>query len=225
MKILLIEDEIKTADALKKGLEENDCQVEVAYDGATGLSMAMRNVYNVIVADLMLPKLNGFDLCSKIREQGIQTPLLMISALGTTDDKLGGFERGADDYLVKPFEFRELQARINALDKRQAPGWGIGNTLKTADLELNIDRKTAFRQGKEINLTAKEFALLEYLMLNKNKVVSKLDIAEKVWDLDIDRSTNVIEVYVNYLRKKLDQPFEQKLIHTVHGLGYVLKEN
>lgn len=225
MKILLIEDEVKTADALKRGLEENDIEVDLAYDGETAYSLAIKNFYNVIVSDLIIPRLNGFDLCQKLREQDIQTPLLMLSALGSTEDKLSGFERGADDYLVKPFEFRELLARIRALDKRQTVVIEKKNSLKVMDLELNLDTKTAWRSGKEINLTAKEFALMEYLMLNKNKVVSKMDIAEKVWDISFDRGTNVIEVYVNYLRKKIDIDPEHKLIHTIHGLGYVLKGN
>lgn len=225
MKILLIEDEVKTVDALKRGLEENGFEVDVAYDGFTGFSLALKNVYNVIVSDLIIPKMNGLELCSGLRQKGITTPLLMLTALGATEDKIAGFEHGADDYLVKPFEFRELLARINALAKRQSILWGKGNTLKISDLELNLDTKTAFRGGKEIALTAKEFALMEYLMLNKNKVVSKMDIAEKVWDISFDRGTNVIEVYVNYLRKKIDIDPDNKLIQTVHGLGYVLKGN
>lgn len=223
MKILLIEDEVKTVDALKRGLEENGFDVEIAYDGETGYIMASRNIYNVIVSDLIIPKINGLELCFRLRQKGVLTPLLMLTALGTTEDKITGFERGADDYLVKPFEFRELLARINSLTKRQSDLWGKGNILRIADLELNLDTKTAFRAGKEIALTAKEFALMEYLMLNKNKVVSKVDIAEKVWDISFDRGTNVIEVYVNYLRKKIDFNSESKLIQTVHGLGYVLK--
>lgn len=225
MKVLLVEDEVKTVDALKRGLEENGFEVDVAYDGEAGYMLAVKNEYNVIVTDLIIPKINGFELCFRLRQKGILTPLLMLTALGTTEDKVMGFERGADDYLVKPFEFRELLARINALAKRQSVLWGKGNILKIADLELNLDTKTAFRAGKEIALTAKEFALMEYLMLNKNKVVSKVDIAEKVWDISFDRGTNVIEVYVNYLRKKIDFESENKLIQTVHGLGYVLKSN
>lgn len=222
--VLLIEDEVKTVDALKRGLEENGCQVDVAYDGEAGYLLASKGHYNVIVSDLIIPKMNGFELCHKIRQHNIQTPFLMLSALGATEDKLSGFEQGADDYLVKPFEFRELLARIRALDKRQNSIWGKSNVLKISDLELNLNSKTAFRAGKEIQLTAKEFALMEYLMINKNIVVSKMDIAEKVWDITFDRGTNVIEVYVNYLRKKIDSDFENKLLHTVHGLGYILKE-
>lgn len=225
LNILLIEDEMKTASALKKGLEENNCSVDLAFDGESGYALARKNQYNVIISDVVLPKLSGFDLCKNLRENGIQTPLLMLSALGAVDDKVKGFEYGADDYLSKPFEFKELQMRILALYKRQNSLMDKGNVLKISDLELNLDTKTAFRAGKEIALTAKEFALMEYLMRNRNKVVSKMDIAEKVWDINFESGTNIIEVYLNYLRKKIDFDPAAKLIHTVHGFGYILKEN
>lgn len=224
MRILLVEDEVKTAQSLKDGLEENHFEVELAYDGQTGLQLALKTPYQLIISDIILPHLNGLELCAKVREGGIQTPLLMLTALGTTEDKVTGFDSGADDYLVKPFAFEELLARVRALLKR---GSGIVNTfniLRFADLELNLDSKTAFREGKEISLTAREFALMEYFMRNKGKVVSKTDIAEKVWDITFDTGTNVIEVYINYLRNKIDKDFSHKLIHTVHGMGYVLKE-
>lgn len=224
IKILLIEDEVKTAQTLKTGLELNGFEVDMAHDGQTGLLLAAKNSYAVIVSDIIIPYMNGLDLCAKIREHGIQTPLLMLTALGTTEDKVAGFKKGADDYLVKPFAFEELLARINALAKRNLVKEDSPDTLVFADLVLNLHTKTIFRSGKEIVLTAREFALMEYLMRNRKRVVSKMDIAEKVWDIDFDRSTNVIEVYVNYLRKKIDKDFPDKLIHTVHGMGYILKE-
>lgn len=224
LKILLIEDEVKTAQALMKGLNENGFEVDVAYEGETGLFLARENKYSVIVSDIVMPRLNGLELCARLREYGIQTPLLMLTALGTTDDKLTGFDKGADDYLVKPFAFEELVARIKVLAKRNLPDTHSANTLTFSDLVLDLDSKILFRSGKEISLTAKEFALMEYLIRNKKKVVSKVDIAEKVWDITFDRGTNVIEVYVNYLRKKIDKDFPTKLIHTIHGMGYVLKE-
>lgn len=224
MKILLVEDEVKTAQSLKNGLEENHFEVDLAYDGQTGLQLALKNPYKLIISDVILPHLNGLEFCSKVREGGIQTPLLMLTALGTTEDKVSGFDSGADDYLVKPFAFEELLARVRALLKRGTGVVHTFNILKFADLELNLDSKTAFREGKEISLTAREFALMEYFMRNKGKVVSKTDIAEKVWDITFDTGTNVIEVYINYLRNKIDKDFSHKLIHTVHGMGYVLKE-
>ncbi|MBI2966598.1 MAG: response regulator transcription factor [Bacteroidetes bacterium] len=224
MKILLIEDEVKTAQSLKNGLEENHFEVDLAYDGQTALQLALKNTYQVIISDIIIPHINGLEFCSKIREKGIQTPLLMLTALGTTEDKVTGFGSGADDYLVKPFAFEELMARVRALMKRSTGITNTGNSLRFADLELNLDTKTAFRSGKEIMLTAREFALMEYFMRNKGKVVSKTDIAEKVWDITFDTGTNVIEVYISYLRNKIDKNFPDKLIHTIHGLGYVLKE-
>lgn len=224
MKILLVEDEVKTAQSLKNGLEENHFEVDLAYDGQMALQLALKNSYHVIISDIIIPYINGLEFCSRIREKGIQTPLLMLTALGTTEDKVTGLDSGADDYLVKPFAFEELLARIRALTKRSTGIINTGNALKFADLELNLDSKTALRSGKEILLTAREFALMEYFMRNKEKVVSKTDIAEKVWDITFDTGTNVIEVYINYLRNKIDRDFPHKLIHTIHGMGYVLKE-
>lgn len=224
MKILLIEDEVKTAQSLKHGLEENHFEVDLAYDGQTGMRLALKNSYRLIISDIIIPNIDGLEFCRKIREKGIQTPLLMLTALGTIEDKITGFDSGADDYLVKPFAFQELLARIGALMKRNTGIINTGNILSFADLELNLDSKTVVRGGKEILLTAREFALMEYFLRNKNRVVSKTDIAEKVWDINFDTGTNVIEVYVNYLRNKIDKKFSAKLIHTIHGLGYILKE-
>jgi two-component system copper resistance phosphate regulon response regulator CusR len=224
MKILIVEDEPKVASFIKKGLEEQSYLVEQAFDGIIGKSMALSNTYDVIILDVNLPGMNGFELSKIIRESDIKTPILMLTALGTTDDKLTGFDAGADDYLVKPFEFRELLARIKALYKRTNENQTSAKILKVADLELNLDEKIAIRGGKKIDLTAKEFGLLEYFIRNKGKVVSRVDIAEKVWEINFDTGTNVIDVYVNFLRKKVDKEFEKKLINTVVGMGYILKD-
>ncbi len=225
MKILLVEDEPKVASFIKKGLESQACQVETAYDGLIGKTLALGNYYDVIVLDVNLPHINGFDLCRIIRREKVNVPILMLTALGTLDDKLAGFDSGAYDYLVKPFEFRELFARLKALhlNYNKQPGQAV-SLLRLADLELDLQEKVARRSGKEIELTAREFALLEYFMRNRGKVVSKIDIAEKVWEIDFDTGTNIIEVYVNYLRNKIDRGFTSKLIHTVVGMGYMLKE-
>ncbi|MBD2699466.1 response regulator transcription factor [Spirosoma sp. BT702] len=225
MKILVVEDEPKLASFVRKGLEEQACEVDVAFDGQAGRTMALANPYDVIIMDINLPKLNGFEVVQSIRQQKNSTPVLMLTALGSVDDKLTGFEVGADDYLVKPFEFRELMARLRALTKRNTDGALQANTLKLADLELDLNEKIARRGNKRIDLTAKEFGLLEYLMRNRGRVVSRVDIAEKVWDIHFDTGTNVIDVYVNFLRKKIDKDFPTKLIHTVIGMGYMLKED
>jgi len=224
MKILIVEDEPKLASYIQKGLEEQTYEVEVAYDGLMGKRMASGNYFDLIIMDVNLPKMNGFDLATALRNEKVKAPILMLTALGTTEDKLTGFDAGADDYLVKPFEFRELLARIRALYKRSAEGPIKAGILKIADLELNLDDKSVKRAGRKLELTAKEFSLLEYLMRNKSRVVSRVDIAEKVWEINFDTGTNVIDVYVNFLRKKVDKGFPTKLIHTVVGMGYIMKE-
>jgi two-component system, OmpR family, copper resistance phosphate regulon response regulator CusR len=224
MRVLVVEDEPKLASFVKKGLEEQSCEVDVAFDGQIGRTMALSNPYDVIVLDINLPKLNGLDLVQSLRDEQISTPVLMLTAMGSVDDKLAGFDAGADDYLVKPFEFRELMARLRALHKRGAEGGLQSNVLKVADLELDLNEKVARRGGKRIELTAKEFGLLDYLMRNRGRVVSRIDIAEKVWDIHFDTGTNVIDVYVNFLRKKIDKDFPTRLIHTVIGMGYMLKD-
>ncbi|MEY3417976.1 MAG: hypothetical protein RL060_2088 [Bacteroidota bacterium] len=223
MKILLVEDEAKVAAFIKKGLEEQSYEVDVAFDGAMGKRLALYNLYDVIVMDVNMPQINGFDLAKIIREEGIVTPILMLTAFGTTDDKITGFDAGADDYLVKPFEFRELLARLKSLHKRAGDTVAKGKKLSILDLELDVDEKSVKRGGKKIDLTAKEFALLEYFLRNKGKVISRVDIAEKVWDLKFDTGTNVIDVYINFLRKKIDKDFDKKLIHTMVGMGYIMK--
>ncbi len=223
MKILVVEDEPKLASFVKKGLEEQSCEVDLAFDGQAGRTMALSSTYDVIVLDVNLPKMNGFEVVQALRLARVHTPVLMLTALGTVEDKVMGFDAGADDYLVKPFEFRELMARLRALTKRSSEALPA-NVLKVADLELDLNERIARRGTKRIELTAKEFGLLEYFMRNRGRVVSRADIAEKVWDVHFDTGTNVIDVYVNFLRKKVDKDFPKKLIHTVIGMGYMLKE-
>jgi two-component system copper resistance phosphate regulon response regulator CusR len=223
VRILLIEDETKTLQSLQQGLEENEWTVDSASDGLSGLQLARQHEYDVIVSDITMPGLTGLQLCRQLRDEGLATPILLLTALSQTEDKITGFDAGADDYLAKPFEFRELLARIKALARRPTATFKTENILRFKDLELDLDAKTVQRSGKEILLTPREFALLEYFLRNPGKVLSKTEIAEKVWDLDFDTGTNVIEVYVNYLRNKMDKGFEQKLIHTQFGQGYILK--
>lgn len=225
-KILVIEDQKRLADSLKKGLEENGYESDVAYDGMLGMQYALLNKYHLIILDINLPLVSGYDVCKSIRENQSSIPIIMLTALGTIEDKVSGFDSGADDYLVKPFEFKELLLRIRSLLKRVSNESILVNTriLKVSDLEINLDTKTAKRSGETIELTAKEFALLEYFVRNKGRVISKVDIAEKIWDIQFDTGTNIIEVYVNYLRKKIDKNYSPKLIHTKVGLGYVLKD-
>lgn len=223
MKVLIIEDEPKVASFIQKGLEVNSFKTEIASDGTTGLKKALSKTFEAIVLDLNLPGINGLEVCRKIREKNAKVPVLMLTAMGTTSDKVTGFNIGADDYLVKPFEFDELLVRLRALIKRNNSE-ALVRTLAIADLEMDLDSKTVKRAGKRIDLTAKEFLLLEYLMRNQGKVLSKSDIAEKIWDITFDTGTNIIELYIFYLRKKIDKDFSTKLIHTHVGMGYVLKE-
>jgi len=223
-KILVVEDEPKVASFVKRGLEENELSCEIASDGLMGKRMFDSGDYDLILLDLNLPYKNGIELCKEIRSSDQKIPILMLTALGTTEDKLSGFDSGADDYLVKPFEFRELLARIRALLKRTSIAETGGNILTLLDLSVNLNTYEVTRSGKKIDLTQKEFALLVYLLRNKVKVVSRMDIAENVWDINFDTGTNIIDVYVNFLRKKMDKDFSQKLIHTQTGVGYILKD-
>lgn len=224
VKILLIEDEPKTVQSLKQGLEENNYVVEVAYDGNIGHQLAIRNAYQLIISDIIIPGINGLELCRKLRAEGIQTPILMLTALSTTDDKIEGFDAGADDYLAKPFDFKEFLARVKALIKRSNQTMIEAQVLKFADLELDLTSKIVSRSGQKINLTAKEFQLMEYFLRNQEKVISKAEIAENIWEVEDENSSNLIEVYVNYLRKKVDKGFSSKLIHTQFGMGYILRQ-
>ncbi|MBP7399982.1 MAG: response regulator transcription factor, partial [Chitinophagales bacterium] len=193
--------------------------------GEMGKKMILQNNYDVVIMDIIIPYINGIELCKQIREVKPMLPILMLTALGTMEDKIAGFDAGADDYLLKPFEFAELLARIKALSKRNKGVNETSNTLQVGDLVLNLDKKHAVREGKIIELTAKELGLLEYLMRNKGRVVSRIAISEKVWDINFDTGTNVVEVYINILRKKIDKDFENKMIVTRIGLGYMLKED
>ncbi|QMU29112.1 response regulator transcription factor [Adhaeribacter radiodurans] len=224
MKILLIEDEPKVASFIKKGLEEQSYDVEQAYDGFFGKRLALDKEYDIIILDVILPQLNGLEVCKAIRQQNSSVAILMLTALGNTTDKIEGLDAGADDYLVKPFEFQELLARIRALTRRKND-LPTGEILRIADLELDMARKTVTRNNQPVTLTAREFALLSYLLRNKNRVVSRVDIIENVWETSFDTGSNVIDVYINFLRKKIDKDHPVKLIHTLVGMGYVVKEN
>ncbi len=224
MRLLLVEDEPKIAAFIEKGLNENGDEVTIAYDGKSGERMALQSEFDIIILDVMLPFVSGLEICKSIREKGINTPVLMLTALGTVDDKVHGLQQGADDYLVKPFHFKELIARIQALARRQNQQATTNNELHIADLSLNRSSKIVLRENKEITLTAKEYALLEMFMQNTNRVLSRGDIAEHVWGYDFDSGSNVIDVYINYLRNKIERGFSSKLIHTIVGMGYVMKE-
>lgn len=222
MKVLLIEDEQRVASFIRKGLEEQGIQVAQAFDGNMGLTMALGEEYDVVILDLVMPGMNGLEVCKRLRgEHGNQTPLLMLTALGTTDDIVNGLTIGADDYLTKPFKFKELLARIQALTRRKTIS---KKQLTVADLVLNADAKEVHRAGKKIELTAREFRLLEYLLQHKNRVMSRTDILENVWEINHDLGTNVVDVYINYLRNKIDHDFAFPLIKTVIGMGYTIKD-
>jgi DNA-binding response OmpR family regulator len=221
--ILLIEDEEKTARFIKKGLEENQYSVQLAHDGNEGLKLALQKSFDIIITDIMLPGMDGRELCKEIRQHKRETPILMLSALSTTDDVVTGFDLGADDYLVKPFEFRELMVRIRSLLKRSSLN-PDPNLLSIADLTLDVKQRKVTREGKQIVLTGKECALLECMLKNRGKVISRAELAKNVWNIDFDTGTNMVEVYVNYLRNKIDKGFQKKLIHTQFGIGYILKE-
>lgn len=225
--ILIIEDEPKVANSIKQGFEENGFVATVAYDGKIGLKMALSGSYHLIILDLNLPHMNGFDICKEIRASKNQTPIIMLTALGDIEDKMQAFGLGADDYVVKPFNFRELLARVRVFLKRSSSEESDQHSqlLKISDLEINTDMKSVKRNGVVINLTAKEYTLLEYMVRNKGRVLSKVEIAEKVWDVGFDTGTNVIEVYINFLRKKIDVDSDRKLIYNKPGLGYYIKED
>jgi len=225
MKILVIEDEPKVASFIKRGLEELSFKVDIAFDGLIGEKLATTRSYDIILLDIIIPVKNGIDLCRQIKSVKPDTPVLMLTALGTTDDKVSGFEAGADDYLLKPFEFAELVVRIRALTRRSSKAaFGGSHVLEFCDLKLDLDKKLAIRSDKVIHLTAKEFSLLEYFIRNRERVISRPELAEKIWDVTFDTGTNVVEVYINILRKKIDRDFEPKLLHTRIGLGYMLSE-
>lgn len=224
MRILVAEDEVKTALMIKQGLDENGYETDIAFDGEAALALYRQNNYQLIVTDIIMPKLTGLELCTIIRAEKDSPPIIMLTALGMTTDKISGFNAGTDDYLVKPFEFVELLARIKAILKRAHGTQSPANIITFADVVINLESKEVTRAGNSILLTAKEFMLLVYFIKNKGRVVSKLDIAENVWDLNFDTGTNVVEVYVNYLRNKIDKNYPTKLIHTKIGMGYIIKD-
>jgi len=221
VRILIVEDEKKVAGFIKKGLEEETYAVDVAYDGEEGFHLAAMNEYDMIILDWMLPKMDGLEVLSRLRDKKVSTPILLLTAKDEVDDKVTGLNRGADDYLTKPFAFSELLARIRSLLRR---GQAETQTeLKVGDLLLDMVSHKVSRDGEEIELTGKEYSLLEYFMRNEGKVLTRTMIAEHVWDYNFDTFTNVIDVYVNHLRKKIDKKYPAKLLHTLRGVGYVMR--
>lgn len=223
--ILIIEDEPRVANLLMNGLEENGYQVMVAYDGLMGLRLFQAHSFDLVISDIVLPKMNGFELCKEIRKVNSCIPILMLTALGATDDKLDGFDAGADDYMVKPFDFRELNARIKVLLKRgNSDKKDLPHEFSYADLRIDLQGKNVERNGISIKLSPKEYNLLLYMVENAERVLSRIEIAGKVWNTHFDTGTNFIDVYINYLRKKIDRNFEPKLIHTKAGMGFILTD-
>ncbi len=225
MKILVVEDQKKMSSFLKKGLSEAGYGVDVAETGSTAEVLCAEVDYDLVILDIMLPDQNGLDTARHLREAKFSGPILMLTALEGTKAKVAGLDAGADDYLCKPFAFEELLARVRALLRRHSPASGHQSSLRLADLELNLLNRKAFRGTVEIPLTSKEFALLEYLMRHPNRVLTRTEILDHVWDIQFDNNSNVIDVYINLLRKKVDAPPANKLIHTVVGAGYVLRES
>jgi len=222
-KILLVEDEPKVAAFIKKGLDENNFTVEVAPDGLEGKRMAFSSNYELIILDINLPHINGFQLCKLIREHDQNIPILMLTASGGIDDKVKGFDYGADDYLLKPFEFMELLVRLKALIKRNSVLTHPQNIIKIEDLEVNRDTHKVTREGKVIELTAKEYSLLEYMLTNRGRIITRTELLENVWNINFDTGTNVVEVYINFLRKKMDSHYAAKIIQTKVGHGYFIQ--
>ena len=222
MRVLVVEDERKVAQFIKKGLEEEGYAADLAFDGEEGLNMALDRVHDLILLDISLPKMDGLRVLKKLREEKLVTPVLLLTVRAAIEDKVLGLDSGADDYLTKPFAFQELLARIRALLRRKAEAGPP--LLRFADLALDPARRLVTRGEEKIDLTSKEFSLLEYFLRNPGRVLSRAMISEHVWDYDFDTESNVIDVYVNYLRRKIDSGREKKLIHTVRGAGYVLKE-
>lgn len=218
--ILIVEDEIRLAEVLKKQLEEHGYRTEIAHDGYIGKQKVENNKYDLVILDINLPLINGYDLCQDIRKSNKKIPIIMLTAYGTPDNKITGFDAGADDYIVKPFDFRELLARINVFIRRSEITEQGNEKIRMADLEMDLNSKTVTRGGKKIELTVKESLLLETFLRNRDKLLSREFIIEKVWGIEFDPNTNIIDVYVNYLRKKIDKNFCPKLIHTKFGFGF-----
>lgn len=222
MRILVVDDEPHLTDILYKSLKEEGYSVDIAQDGLEGIEYAKMNVYDVIILDIMLPGMDGIHILNSLRASGIGTPVLMLTAKDATEDKVKGLDTGADDYMTKPFELSELMARIRALLRRESPS--KTPVLKIADLEVNTLTHQVIRGNKEIMLTSKEYALLEYMLRNSGRVLTRTQIADHIWDYEFDGFSNIIDVYIRYLRKKIDDDYEPKLIHTIRGSGYCLKE-
>lgn len=222
--ILIAEDELKLALHLKTELIENAFEVEIAYDGNSAEKLIAQHEYNLIVLDINIPFQNGFELCKKIRQRNKDIPIIMLTALGELDNKMTAFELGADDYIIKPFHFKELLARINVFLKRSNNAELTVKIISVSDLEIDCQNKIVKRSNKEIILTSREFTLLELLMRSNGRVISKAEIMEKVWNINFETNSNTIEVYINFLRNKIDKPYKQKLIHTKPGFGYYIKE-
>lgn len=225
MKILLIEDEPKLVSIIQRDLTAEGHELSVALDGTTGLEMAIKMDFQLIILDIMLPGINGIEVCRRLRQANQQAAILMLTALGTTENIVVGLDSGADDYMVKPFSLAELNARIRTLARRNTALVQPSNIIQVADLVINTDEKSVKRGNKAIELTATEYRLLEFLVRNKNHMLSRIEILEHVWNIDFNMGTNVVDVYINYLRKKVDKDFEPKLIHTVIGMGYIFKNN
>ncbi|WP_316797029.1 response regulator transcription factor [Pedobacter agri] len=223
MNILLVEDEPNVVSVISRGLSDEGFTVSVAPDGLIGKQLAAENQFDLIILDIMLPGINGLELCKIVKAETPNVPIIMLTALGTTENVVNGLDNGADDYLIKPFKFAELFARIRMLLRRYNGAANLDQVINIADLQINLSAKTVKRNNKEIILTATEYRLLEFMAKNKSKILSRIDILESVWDIDFNLGTNVVDVYVNYLRKKIDKNADQKLIHTAVGLGYVLK--
>ena len=222
MRILLVEDDMNLAQFIRKGLKEEQYAVDVAADGQEGLKLALRNPYDLLILDIMLPKLDGLTLCRRLRAEGNRAPVVLLTARNTVQDKVSGLDTGADDYLTKPFAFAELLARVRALLRRGGPQQPT--RLKAADLELDPASRKAWRAGKDITLTNKEYALLEFLLRNKNRVLTRTAIIEHVWDISYDPMTNIVDAHIRALRAKIDREFSPPLIATVRGAGYMLEE-
>jgi len=222
-RILLVEDEQKFGNSIRKDLTEFGYEMEWAYDGRAAESLFRANRFDLVLLDINLPHTNGLELCRRFRDKDSDVPIIMLTALGELEDKMEAFRSGADDYLVKPFHLTELQARVKVFLKRRQVDRYYDDKITVGDLEIDFPNKSVHRAGQALSLSAKEFALLSLLARSRGRVVSKQEIAEKVWDMDFGASTNTIEVYINFLRNKVDKPFEQKLIHTKPGFGYFLK--
>lgn len=226
MKLLLIEDEPNVISLIQRSLTASGHEITVAMDGQSGLNMSVQHAFDVIILDLMIPVINGMEVCRKIREEHIGTPILILTALGTTENIVSGLDAGADDYLTKPFKLAELEARIRTLARRtkEPEKEKLSTVYKMGDLEMDTVAKRVFRKAQPIDLTATEFRLLEFLLINQNRVLNRMEILENVWDINFNLGTNVVDVYINYLRKKVDKKYEVKLIHTIFGMGYVMRQ-